>query len=72
MEHPATIMWPPKDTLSILVSFAILSAIYLIGPNLYNVLFGHFPNFQVRSLSLFRFAVTPYYLAGLFSLVLDL
>lgn len=55
MEHSSIAMWPPKDTLSILVSFAILSTVYLIGSNLYNVFFGplsKFPGPKLRAFSI--------------------
>lgn len=52
MENLSIIMWPPKDTFSILVSFAVLSTIYFIGMNVYNVFFGplsKFPGPKLRA-----------------------
>lgn len=55
MENLATSTWPPKDTISILLYFAALSVIYLVGSSIYDVYFGplsRFPGPKLNALSI--------------------
>ncbi|KAM0722993.1 hypothetical protein Q7P37_001191 [Cladosporium fusiforme] len=54
MDDPSLTKWPPADTLSIVLSFAVLSAIYFIGSTIYDVYFGplsRFPGPKLNAVS---------------------
>jgi hypothetical protein len=55
------INWPPSDTMSIVVSFAVLSAIYYIGSAIYDAYFGplsKFPGPKLNAISILPAIVT--------------
>lgn len=55
MDSSSVLKWPPSDALSIIFSFAVLSAIYLIGSTIYDIYFGplaKFPGPKLNAISL--------------------
>jgi len=53
--------WPPSDTITIVVSFAVLSAIYYIGSAIYDAYFGplsRFPGPKLNAISILPAIVT--------------
>jgi hypothetical protein len=58
-----TISWPPSDTASIVVSFAVLSVIYLFASSIYDAYFGplsKFPGPKINAISILPFFFTTY------------
>lgn len=59
-----TITWPPSDTASIVLSFAVLSVIYVIGSSIYDAYFGplsKFPGPKLRAISILPAIVTNHF-----------